>query len=720
MPTGIRTPPPASTLSIPSRPRIKHAETNSNSSSYTDMSHSNYSSYSDASYGGLKQRMAIHAFEAKSGFGSSSPLIQAFGIPLTSSSMNSYHPFSPSIHPQRHFHSSHQQHHHHGQGLSVHDSDGGFSLATANIKFTSKTGFRRSRRRAESNASVTSISSIESSTGDMSVVNLTDGTEHGRSGSSTLRLDNRKDRHQKSDPIPSANDLRTSESSHRALKKKQSMPAIASTSGSGSGAASVPSKDCKDTKKTRKLWSGFGGSSSSSSPPSQVLISEPLAISHPSSIPPSTAPRTANGPSRSIDANSPWFKDLILISSPPKSSSIHSAASAPTSTSSTKKNSSRGFTSKSMVSLSRSLAPLDHALPPPPSHSHLHEYRDSVSLNRARSPSISILERSPCHSYQPLVPTNANANTPQSPKLLSFNRQHHHQGWEKFTSDPIPSVGDLLTGFSNDEDLLRMQLTTVTSSAGSRHCKSGPISTSATAPLSPRLPAWTRFGEKSQAAHKSPKWYVDPEGQMPLNDEQKTRPPFHAHDMGQQDNQTMELIAGVSRHILAPVELAQAMEQEEEEARRLKQSREKLGTDGLVSEPDALPPLPLRRGLTMRQPPALETLSLDTASTKQEAVDGSQSPETITEDCPADEILLSVIAATTAPVDPQPLQDKISVVSKTGLMPQEPQRLSVSITAVSVVAHAQVLKTPSQASPPPVVPRRSPHRGPLSPILKDV
>ncbi|KAF9299791.1 hypothetical protein BGZ74_008655, partial [Mortierella antarctica] len=425
----------------------------------------------------------------------------------------------------------------------------------------------------------------------MSVVNLTEGTEHGSSGSSTLRLDNRKDRHQKSDPIPSANDLRTSESSHRALKKKQSMPAIASTSGSGSGAASVPSKD-KDTKKTRKL--------------------------------------------------------------------IHSAASAPTSTSSTKKNSSRGFTSKSMVSLSKSSTPLDHALPPPPSHSHLHEYRDSMSLNRARSPSISILEGSPRHSYQPLVPANANANMPQSPKLLSFNRQHHHQGLEKSTSDPIPSVGDLLTGFSNDEDLLRTQLTTMTSSAGSRHCKSGPIPTSVTAPLSPRLPAWTRFGDKSQAAHKSPKWYVDPEGQMPLNDEQKTRPPYHAHDLGQQDNQSMESMAGVSRHILAPVELAQAMEQEEEEARRLKQSREKLGTDGLVSEPDAPPPLPLRRGLTMHQPPALGTLSLDTASTKQEAVDGSQSPETITEDSPADEILLPAFAATTAPVDPQPLQDKVS------------------------------------------------------------
>ncbi|KAG0352100.1 hypothetical protein BG005_008401, partial [Podila minutissima] len=509
----------------------------------------------------------------------------------------------------------------------------------------------------------------------MSVVNLTEGTEHGSSGSSTLRLDNRKDRHQKSDPIPSANDLRTSESSHHALKKKQSMPAIASTSGSGSGAASVPSKD-KDTKKTRKLWSGFGGSSSSSSPPSQMLISEPLAIIHPSSIPPPIAPRTANGLSRSIDTNSPWFKDLILISSPPKSSSIHSAASAPTSTSSTKKNSSRGFTSKSMVSLSKSSTPLDHALPPPPSHSHLHEYRDSVSLNRARSPSISILEGSPRHSYQPLVPANANANMPQSPKLLSFNRQHHHQGLEKSTSDPIPSVGDLLTGFSNDEDLLRTQLTTMTSSAGSRHCKSGPIPTSVTAPLSPRLPAWTRFGDKSQAAHKSPKWYVDPEGQMPLNDEQKTRPPYHAHDLGQQDNQSMESMAGVSRHILAPVELAQAMEQEEEEARRLKQSREKLGTDGLMSEPDAPPPLPLRRGLTMHQPPALGTLSLDTASTKQEAVDGSQSPETITEDSPADEILLPAFAATTAPVDPQPLQDKVSVVSKAGLMPQEPRRLS--------------------------------------------
>ncbi|KAG0074750.1 Pleckstrin y domain-containing A member 4 [Podila epicladia] len=672
MPTGIRTPPPASTLSIPSRPKIKHAETNSNSSSYTDVSHSNYSSYSDASYGRLKQRMAMQAFEAKSGFGSSSPLIQAFGIPSTSSSMNSYLPLSPDIHPQRHFHSSHQHDYHHSQGLSIPAS-----------------------------------------------VNLTEGIVQGSSGS-TLRLDNRKDRHQKSDPIPGANGLRTSESSHRALKKKQSMPAIASTPGSSSGAVSLPSKDDKDTKKSRKLWSGFGGSSSSSSPPSQMLISESLATGHPSSTSPPIVPRITSGLSRSIDINSPWFKDLILISSPPKPSSIHTAASAPTSTSSTKKNSSRGFTSKSMVSLSKSSAPLDHAMPPPPPHSHFDKYRDSVNLNRARSPSISVLESCPHHSYQPLIPSNSNANMSQSPKLLSFNRHHHHQGLEQFTSDPIPSVGHLLTGFSNDEDLLSTQRTAATSSAGSRHCKSGPIPTSTTAPLSPRLPAWTRFGDKSQAAHKNPKWYVEPEVQMPLSEEQKTGPPYHAHDLGYQDNQSMEYIAGVSRHILAPIELAQAMEQEEEEARRSKQSREKQGTDGLVRESDAPPPVPLRRDLTMRQPPALETSSLDTTFKKQEAAGESQSPEAIIETSPANAILLSVIAATAAPVGPQPLQDKVSVVSKAGLMPQESRRFSVSITAVSAMAHAQVLETRSQASPPPVIPRRSPHRGPLSPILKDV
>ncbi|KAG0029335.1 hypothetical protein BGZ82_008021 [Podila clonocystis] len=559
-----------------------------------------------------------------------------------------------------------------------------------------------------------SLFTTVSSTGDMSVINLTEGAVQRSSGSSTLRSDNRMDRHQKSDPIPSANDFRANESSHHALKKKQSMPAITSTSGSGSGATSVPSKDGKDIKKTRKLWSGFGGSSSSSSSPSQTLISEPLAIGHPSSASPPD-PRATPGLSRSIDTNNPWFKDLILISSPPKPSSIHSATSIPTSTSSSKKVSSRGFTSKSMVSLSKSSTPLDLVLPPPPSHSHLQEFRDSVSLNRARSPSISILESSPRHS---IVPTNVNASaiTPQSPKLLSFSRQHH-QGLEPFMSDPIPSVGDLLTGFSNDEDSLKEQLPT-TSLTGSRRCKSGPIPTpTATAPLSPRLPAWTRFGDKSQA-QKYSNWCVDPEVQTLLHDDVRGRSSYHAQDFGQQHSPSMKYIAGVSRHILAPVELAQAMEQEEEEARRLKQSREKQGEGRVVSEQDAPPPLPLRRGLTMRQSPASEPSSLDIASKKQEAGDKNPAPEAITVDSPADEILLSAISAKVS-VDP-PLQVKASVVSMPGLMPQEPRRLSVSITAVSTVAHAQVLKTSSQSSPPPTIPRRSPHRGPLSPILKDL
>lgn len=121
-PTGIRTPPPASTLTIPSRPRIKHAETYSNSSSYTDVSHSNYSSYSDASYGGLKQRMTMQSIEAKSGFGTSSPLIQAMGMPSTSSSMSSYLPLSPGIQPHRHLHPSHQPNHQQIQGPSIHNS----------------------------------------------------------------------------------------------------------------------------------------------------------------------------------------------------------------------------------------------------------------------------------------------------------------------------------------------------------------------------------------------------------------------------------------------------------------------------------------------------------------------------------------------------------------------------------------------------------------------
>ncbi|KAF9314033.1 hypothetical protein BG003_004562 [Podila horticola] len=536
--------------------------------------------------------------------------------------------------------------------------------------------------------------------------------EQGSSGSSTLRSDNRKDRHQKSDPIPSANDLRISD--HRTLKTKQSMPAI-SPPGSASGAAIVPSKDGKDIKKSRKLWSGFGGSSSSSSSPSQMLISEPLAIGRPSSTLPSTDPRTTPGLSRSIDTNNPWFKDLILISSPPKPSSIHSAASVAISTSSSKKTSSRGFTSKSMVSLSKSSTPLDHALPPPPSHSHLHEYRDSMSLNRARSPSFSILESSQRHSYQTLV--SANANTPLSPKLHSFNRQHH-QGPEQFTSDPIPSVGDLLTGFANDEDLVRAQLTTA-SSTGSRQYKSSPIPTiPITAPLSPRLPAWTRFGDKSQAAHKNTKWSVHSEVLMPLNDEQRTKSLYPAQDLGQQHSQSMEYIAGVSRHILAPVELAQAMEQEEEEARKLKQSREKQG-EGLASESGSPPPLPLRRGLTMRQSTVLEQSFQVITSKKQEAVDMNEAPEAIMEDSPADEIMLSAITATSAPEGPETPQDKLSLTSSSGLIPQEPRRLSVSITAVSAAAHAQVLKTPSQTSPP-VIPRRSPHRGPLSPILKDI
>ncbi|KAG0335359.1 hypothetical protein BG000_007569, partial [Podila horticola] len=480
-------------------------------------------------------------------------------------------------------------------------SYGGLKQRMTMQSIEAKSGFGTSTM---SNASAISTSSIDSSTGDMSVINLTEGMEQGSSGSSTLRSDNRKNRHQKSDPIPSANDLRISESNHRTLKTKQSMPAI-SPPGSASGAAIVPSKDGKDIKKSRKLWSGFGGSSTSSSSPSQMLISEPLAIGRPSSTLPPTDPRTTPGLSRSIDTNNPWFKDLILISSPPKPSSIHSAASVAISTSSSKKTSSRGFTSKSMVSLSKSSTPLDHALPPPPSHSHLHEYRDSMSLNRARSPSFSILESSQRHSYQTLV--SANANTPLSPKLPSFNRQHH-QGPEQFTSDPIPSVGDLLTGFANDEDLVRAQLTTA-SSTGSRQYKSSPIPTiPITAPLSPRLPAWTRFGDKSQAAHKNTKWSVDSEVLMPLNDEQRTKSLYPAQDLGQQHSQSMEYIAGVSRHILAPVELAQAMEQEEEEARKLKQSREKQG-EGLASESSSPPPLPLRRGLTMRQSTVLEPSS---------------------------------------------------------------------------------------------------------------
>ncbi|KAF9380617.1 Pleckstrin y domain-containing A member 4 [Podila verticillata] len=699
-PTGIRTPPPPSTLSIPSRPRIKHTETYSNSSSYTDVTHSNYSSYSDASYGGLKHKKAMQAI-------TSSPLIQALGMPSTSSSMSSYLPLSPGIKPHRRLHPSYS---HHSQGPSVHDSDGEFSLVTTNVEPTSKAG-SRPRQRAESNASATSISSIGSSFGDMSVVNLTEGTEQGNSGSSVIRSDNRKDRHQKCDPIPSANDVR--HDSQRFLKKKQSMPAISTSPGSASGAI-APSKDGKDTKKSKKLWSGFGGSSSSSS--SQLLISEPIAVGPPSNSP--TDPRNTSSLSRSIDTNNPWFKDLILISSPPKPSSIHSAANVATPTSNSKKSSGRGFISKSMVSLSKSSTSLDHALPPPPSYSH-HQYRDSVSLNRARSPSISILE-SPRHSYQPLVP-----NTPQSAKLLSIR---HLQGSEQFTSDPIPSVGDLLTGFSADENTLeRTNLSTIASLSGSRQCKSGPIpiitTTIITTPLSPRLPAWTRFGDKSQA-HNNTKLCVDPEAQTPLNDD-RTRLAYYVQDSGQPTR--VDYISGVSRHIVAPVELAQAMEQEEEEARRLKEREQQAGSEEtIMDKSDAHrsastspppPPLPLRRGLTIMRFPTVETSSLDISSKKQGTVDG-QAPEAITQ-VPVNEILPSAIAATaasaasTAPT----LQDKVST-PKVGLVP-EPRSLSVSITAVAVT-HAQV-KEPGPVSPPPTIPRRSPHRSnPISPILRDV
>ncbi|KAF9019662.1 Cytohesin-1 [Haplosporangium bisporale] len=695
-PTGIRTPPPPPTVSIPSRPRIKHAETYSNSSSYTDVTHSNYSSYSDASYGGLKQKMTMQAI-------TSSPLIQALGMPSTSSSISSYLPLSPGIQPHRHLHPSHS---HHSQGPSVHDSDREFSLVTTNVEPTSKAG-SRPRQRAESSASATSISSIGSSSGDMSVVNLIEGTEQGNSGSSVLRSDNRRDRHQKSDPIPSANDVR--HDNQRSLKKKQSMSAISTSPGSASGAI-APSKDGKDTKKSKKLWSGFGGSSSSPSSSSQMLISEPIAVGPPSISP--TDPRNTSSLSRSIDTNNPWFKDLILISSPPKPSSIHSAANVTTSTSNSKKSSGRGFTSKSMVSLSKSSTSLDHTLPPPPSHSH-HQYRDSVSLNRTRSPSISILEN-PRHSYQPLVP-----NTPQSPKLLSIR---HLQESEQFTSDPIPSVGDLLTGFSADENSLeRTNLSTIASSSGSRQCKSGPIpiitTTIITTPLSPRLPAWTRFGDKSQA-HKNTKLCVDPETQTPLYDD-RTRLAYYVQDSGQQTQ--VDYISGVSRHIIAPVELAQAMEQEEEEARRLKGREKQVGSEetimdksGSASISPPPPPLPLRRGLTIMRSPTVETSSLDIASKKQGAVDG-QAPEAVTQ-APANEILPSAIAVTAASTAPA-LQDMAST-PKVGLVP-EPRRLSVSITAVTVT-HAQVT-APGPVSPPPVIPRRSPHRSiPISPILRDV
>lgn len=491
------------------------------------------------------------------------------------------------------------------------------------------------------------------------------------------------------------------------------MPAISTTPGSAPG-ATAPSKDGKDTKKSKKLWSGFGGSSSSSS--SQMLISEPVVVRPPSTSP--TDPRNTPSLSRTIDTNSPWFKDLILISSPPKPSSIHSAANVATSTSSSKKSSGRGFTSKSMVSLSKSSTSLDHALPPPPSHSHLHQYRDSVSLNRARSPSISILE-SPRHSYQPLVP-----NTPQSPKLLSIR---HHQGSEQFTSDPIPSVGDLLTGFSVDESTLeRTSMSTIASLSGSRRCKSGPIptttSTMITTPLLPRLPAWTRFGDKSQA-HKNTKLCVDPEAPTSLYDE-KTRLSYYLQDSWQQNQ--VDYVSGVSQHIIAPVELAQAMEQEEEEARKLKEREKQAGSEetimdksdaapGSASTSPPPPPLPLRRGWTIMRSSAVETFSLDIASKKQETVDG-QAPEAITL-APADEILPSVVAATATSTAPESLQDKVST-PKAGLVP-EPRRLSVSIIAVSAT-HAQG-KVPGPASPPPVIPRRSPHRSnPISPILRDV
>ncbi|KAG0333829.1 hypothetical protein BG004_000681 [Podila humilis] len=776
--TGIRTPPPPlsslSTLSIPSLPRFSHGDSYSNSSSYTDISHSNYSSYSDAGQGGLKNRMAMHILDAKIG--------------LLSSSTSSHSPLSPGMNPYRHrSQGSHPSHH----ASSLHDIE--FESNISAVPFNENVLEHHGRTRANSTASLNTISSIESF-GELSTVDFSEQGPKSGVQNANSKLDSqrpsalrsfglRKDRVQRSDPIPSTGDIKSSENQSY-LQKKQSMPSISlnknsATPASLTGAAdmsasSSPTKETKEsTKKAKKLWSGFGGgsSSSTSSASSQKqsqssshqlqCFSESPTNSTPVSAPLSMELKRNNGTptlSRSIDTNNPWFKDLVLISAPSKPSSVHSASSVIVSNNSNnnKKNSGRRLASKSMVSLTKDS--LDHALPLLLSQTmattHMNasqNNRDSLASNRTRSPSFSRTDHE--HNlyqkaYQTLSPIHA-TTAPQSPKMLSFNRNSSHDGHTRY--DLIlhqPTVGDLLTGFSSTvdknledetgqsssdkgEQLQQHQaIAYLTLSGSKRQTKSSPI-LPFVAPLSPRLTAWTRLGEKvpflgqqkngngggagagaggNGGSDDGVHVCVDPDvAMLPSLYEYKRQsdlPPLPRLI------DSVDFAVGVSRHIIDPIELAHVMEQEEaaEEAKRLRESpgegehqNNKYPLADKISEVTLTEEKSTSAKVEENESENIVTVISDTATLA----------------CTDDSLCLLLPAPTAA------LKDDVGLAEspqKTMASPETPQRLSISIataSALKVVTQPEIAPQPS--SVPPTIPRRSPRRtNSISPILRDL
>ncbi|KAF9411090.1 hypothetical protein BGZ94_001444 [Podila epigama] len=828
-PIGIHAP-ATSTTSSPStgqsmRPRLSYGDVSSTSSSYTDVSHSNYSSFSDASYSGMKHRVAAHSNEIKgTSRGITSPLVKA----STYSPASSYHSQSPISRPTSH---SRQQ-----GSSSTQDSAVEFIHAASSSTLSHDSGQVSRRERAESNASSTSISSAVSSGGVTLYVEPVDQVSLSNASTPsdlTLRgFGHTKDRQQKSDPVPHVN--------NSPIVKKLSFPALSTTSIVGTPKSMTLStndpkdtKDGKDGKKTRKLWPGFGATLSSA--PIPLPGSTGSSDQHDEN---SSVKVGSMGMTRTLDTNSPWFKDLVVISSPPKPTSTHSASSVSLTDSdrgrSKRKGSVRGFVSKSMVSLTKSsiaTPPPEHALPSPPLPSPFHQSqqqhrRISTRVNRARSPPISNLEglQQPQHfSYQGL----STSGSRQSSETLYSQ----------------PTVEDLLTGFMATEHQQSRQ-SQASLTPGARLCVSGPIpivtmpsSTAVTInepPISPRLLPWKRFGADKSTSHghvyysnKQKTLCADPEVMLPtfssLHDKnqksvESTSPrsllPCHVQNLkrgsmiegqGVQYQSTDEEV-GVSRHIIAPEELAQAIKEEEKAEEEERMGRERLAHRRTMSEGSILcssnsnsssdshingeladvtkieeerPNIPLETTaktsttateICGKDDSVMETSLPPVSSLRQNPTIARQASASFEADLiskvidppqehqdgnnEAIESLLPTVVSTTVEASPlsenkipSELPGNITQTLKPGRMSLESRRLSVSITAVSAIAHTHLVQqnqhqhqhqhqqqqqqevqpkndfksslslTPTDIpSGPPALPRRSPHRSnPTSP-----
>ncbi|KAF9196625.1 hypothetical protein BGZ49_002732 [Haplosporangium sp. Z 27] len=278
-------------------------------------------------------------------------------------------------------------------------------------------------------------------------------------------------------------------------------------------------------KKAKKLWSVYGNSGS-------ITISDKTGSGNNGS---GNNRKTTN---QSLDSNNAMLKNLVLIS-PVKKNNSGSKGSNTTST-------TKGF-SKSMTSLSKVSESEAHNHPVPPfpvspsNHHHNHHVfsPDTSSASRVRSPSVSVLDEA----------------------LAAASREYAEYTQKQFLNRPPAHNDDILYSRSPaQQDSNSFNLLKKSIQGQKQQSKQPPSSRATTAPISLITSDWNTIS-RTQRNQSQPIRCIDPELQQ-----HRLHQPFQPH--ASKPTET------ISRHIVAPDELAMALAIDQEaEGKRREQER---------------------------------------------------------------------------------------------------------------------------------------------------